>query len=162
FAEKPPAKRQLPIPRTPLLGREQQVAEASALLLKPEIQLLSLTGPGGSGKTRMALALAKHVAGNFPGGVGFVALATLRVPELVGSAVGDALYVLGVPHRSIPQLIADRLQGAGAFLLVLDNFEQVLPAATTLAEILETCPGLKLVVTSRASLHIYGEQEYPV
>jgi len=152
----------LPVPRTPLIDREQQLAESSALLLKPGIRLLSLTGAGGSGKTRLALALAKQVAEHFPGGVQFVALATIRDADLVASAIAEALDVHVVPHRTLPQLIADRLRNSGPFLLVLDNFEQVLPAATMLAEILEECPSLKILVTSRASLRIYGEQEFQV
>jgi len=152
----------LPIPRTSLIGREQQVAEASELLLRPEVRLLSFTGPGGAGKTRLAVAVATDVADQFSAGVQFIGLASLTDPNLVASAIANALEIQQVANRSVPQLINDQLQGLGSFLLVLDNFEQILPAATLVAEILEACPSLKILVTTRACLRIYGEQEFPV
>jgi predicted ATPase/DNA-binding winged helix-turn-helix (wHTH) protein len=163
----PPAKiakecRDLPIPRTSLIGREQQMADASALLLRPDVRLLTFTGPGGAGKTRLAVAVASAIAEQFTAGVQFVSLASIRDPELVATALADALGIQQVANRTIPQLIGDQLQNSGPFLLVLDNFEQVLPAATVVAETLEACPTLKILVTSRSFLHIYGEQEFPV
>ena len=152
----------LPMPRTSLVGREQDLAEAAKLLLDSNIRLLSFTGTGGGGKTRLALAVARHVAERFPGGVQFVGLGSITNPNLVGSAIVKALNLQPVANRTIPQVIADQLEAAGPLLLILDNFEQVLPAAPLVSEILGHCALMKVVVTTRASLQIYGEQEFPV
>jgi predicted ATPase/DNA-binding winged helix-turn-helix (wHTH) protein len=152
----------LPIPRTSLVGREQQVAEVAGLLLRGDVRLLSLTGPGGAGKTRLAVAVAAAISNQFTAGVQFVSLASIVDPDLVATALADALEIQQVANRTIPQLIGDQLQNSGPFLLLLDNFEQVLPAATVVAETLEACPSLKILVTSRSSLRVYGEQEFPV
>jgi predicted ATPase/DNA-binding winged helix-turn-helix (wHTH) protein/predicted negative regulator of RcsB-dependent stress response len=152
----------LPTPRTSLIGRERQVAEAAELLLRPNVRLLSLTGAGGAGKTRLALAIAAAVKERFTAGVQFVGLASITDPNLVPSAIAKALDIQQAANRTVPQLIGDALQHAGPFLLLLDNFEQVLPAATVVAELLEACPSLKVLVTSRSGLRIYGEQEFPV
>jgi predicted ATPase/DNA-binding winged helix-turn-helix (wHTH) protein/Flp pilus assembly protein TadD len=152
----------VPVPRTSLVGREKDVTEAVRLLLDPDIKLLSFTGTGGAGKTRLALAVAKHVAEHFPGGVQFVALASITNPDLVGAAIVKALNLQPVANRTIAQVISDQMAAGGPFLLILDNFEQVLPAAQLVSEILVHCPFIKVVVTTRASLQIYGEQEFPV
>ncbi len=152
----------LPMPRTSLVGREKDLTEAARLLLDPNVRLLSFTGTGGAGKTRLALAVARHVAEYFPGGVQFVALASITSPDLLSAAIVKALNLQQVANRTIPQVIADQMEAGGPFLLILDNFEQILPAAQLVSEILAYCTFLKAVVTTRASLQIYGEQEFPV
>lgn len=152
----------LPVPRTSLIGRERELAEAAELLLRRDVRLLSFIGAGGAGKTRLALAVAAAVSDRFSAGVQFVALASISHPDLVASAIAKALNVPQVANRTMPQIVGDELQNSGPFLLLLDNFEQILPAATLVAELLETCPSLKILVTSRACLRIYGEQEFPV
>jgi predicted ATPase/DNA-binding winged helix-turn-helix (wHTH) protein len=152
----------IPKPRTSLVGREQEVVDATKLLLDPQVRLLSFIGPGGSGKSRMAIAVAQATAEALEGGVQFIGLSAIASPELVGDAIVKALNLLNVANRSTPQLIYDQLEAGGPLLLVLDNFEQVLAGAKTVSEILTQCPFVKAMVTTRASLNIYGEQEFPV
>ena len=152
----------LPTPRTSLIGREQQVTEAAELVLRPGVRLLSFTGAGGAGKTRLALAVAAAVADRFTGGVQFVELGSVAEPDLVAIAIAKALGIHRVGARTVPQIIGDELRDWGPFLLLLDNFEQVLQAAMVVAQMLEACPNLKVLATSRACLRIYGEQEFPV
>ena len=152
----------LPTPRTSLIGREKETRDAADLLLRSDVRLLSLTGAGGAGKTRLAIAVASAIAPKFSGGVQFVGLASISHPGLVASAIAKSLDLQQPPNRTVTEAIRDHLQHSEPFLLVLDNFEQVLDAATLVAEMLVTCPSLKVLVTSRAGLRIYGEQEFPV
>lgn len=152
----------MPTPRTPLIGREKEVAKAADFLLDPNVRLLSLTGAGGAGKTRLAIAVASRVSDQFRAGVQFVGLASITGSELVATALAKALELPQTANRSFPEVLSDHLTDSGPFLFVLDNFEQVLPAATFVAEILAACPNLKVLVTSRACLRVYGEQEFPV
>jgi predicted ATPase/DNA-binding winged helix-turn-helix (wHTH) protein len=162
-AAKVTRKRQyLPNPRTSLIGREQELADATGLLLRRDIRLLTINGPGGAGKTRLAIAVAAAIADSFTAGVQFIGLASITDPDLVATTIADALEIQQVANRTIPQLIGDQLQNSGPFLLVLDNFEHVLPAGALVAETLEACPSLKILVTSRSCLRVYGEQEFPV
>ena len=152
----------LPTPRTSLIGRERELAKAAHLMKQADVRLLSLTGAGGAGKTRLAIAVAAAAANSFSGGVRFVGLASITHEDLVATALAKSLDLQQVANRSIPELLSNYLLDAGPFLFVLDNFEQVLPAATLVAEILSACPKLKVLVTSRACLHIYGEHEFSV
>ena len=141
----------LPIQPTPLIGREQEVREAGRLLRA--YRLVTLTGPGGSGKTRLALQLAAELVEDFPEGVIWVPLQTLHDPELVLPTIAGALGTT----ETLGEGVADR-----RVLLVLDNFEQVLASASRIGELLAQHPQLKLLVTSREPLHLGGEHEYPV
>jgi predicted ATPase/DNA-binding winged helix-turn-helix (wHTH) protein len=152
----------LPAPRTSLIGRERETREAAELLLGRDVRLLTLTGAGGAGKTRLAIAAASSIAPKFPGGVQFVGLASTARPELVATAIAKSLDLQQAPNRTVAELVREHLQHSEPFLLVLDNFEQVLEAATLVADFLANCPSVKVMVTSRAGLRIYGEQEFPV
>lgn len=146
----------LPQPLAPLVGRERDIAEVRALLDESEVRLVTLTGPGGVGKTRLALAVAGSLASDSGLSIAFVPLAPIRDPALVASAIASALEVR--ERRDCPLLtcLAAALRDRD-MLLVLDNLEQVLPAATDLAALLAACPRMKVVVTSRTVLSVSGE-----
>ena len=160
-AGEPPAISGLPGQLTELVGRERETAVALQLLRRPGVRLLTLTGPGGVGKTRLALAVADGVAGDFPHGVTFVPLAPLTDPAEVPGAIARALGAREsggpTPLRHLATALRDR-----RLLLVLDNCEHVAEAAPAVAELLLACPGLKVLATSRAPLRVRGEQEYHV
>ncbi len=141
----------LPVSATPFLGRERELAEIAGLL--EDARLLTLTGPGGTGKTRLGLQAAAAAADGYPDGIFWVPLAPLRDPELVLATVGQTLGLEGELAASF---------GDKSLLLVLDNFEHVVEAAPRLSELLAACPNLHLLVTSRHLLRIPGEQAYPV
>jgi predicted ATPase/class 3 adenylate cyclase len=149
----------LPTPLTSFVGREREVAEGRRLL--GATRLLTLTGPGGTGKTRLSLQIAAASADDFPGGVTFVPLASIVNPELVLPSVAHELGLTLAGQRSPLAALAEHLADKRV-LLVLDNFEQILPAAADVAELLRQAPGTKVLASSRAPLRVYGEQELPV
>jgi predicted ATPase len=149
----------LPLQPTPFLGREEQVARVADLLRRDEVRLLTITGPGGVGKTRLALQVAADLLDAFPDGVWFVDLSPLANPALVLPAVGA---VLGLREGEVTAERLGGVLGAKRLLLVLDNFERLLEVATAVTDLLARVPGMTLLVTSRIPLHAYGEQEYPL
>ena len=142
----------LPVQPNPLIGREREVADVVALASNG-VRAVTLTGPGGSGKTRLALQSAAELVPNFPDGVFWIPLAPLQDASLV---LATAEQVLGA-HVPLAEHVDER-----RVLLLFDNFEQVIDAATDLAGVLSRCPNLRVLATSRAPLHISGEREYPV
>ena len=152
----------LPPQRTPLLGRAAETAAVTATLLNPDIRLMTLTGPGGTGKTRLGIQVAADLASAFEGGVAFVNLAPIADPKLVSSAIASALGLRETGERPLLASIADHLCSMGRVLLLIDNFEQVAAAAGLVRDLLDACPALTVLVTSRVVLRIYGEHEFPV
>ena len=151
----------LPAPLTPLVGREQEIAAVCALLWRPEVRLVTLTGTGGVGKTRLALGVAAAVNADFADGICFVALAPLVDPGLVLSTIAQALGVQEQGSRPLLEGLQDHLREK-QLLLLLDNFEQVVSAAPVVVELLVAAPRLRVLVTSRTSLHLSGEHEFVV
>ena len=151
----------LPAPVTSLIGREQDVANACALLQRAEVRLVTLTGTGGIGKTRLGMEVAHCQLDAFADGVCFVPLAPISDPAFVLAAIAQALGIKEAGERPLLDLLKTFLQDKH-LLLLLDNFEQVLAAAPVLSDLLAGCPDLKILVTSRAVLRIQGEHEFPV
>ena len=142
----------LPVQATPLIGRDDALDGLCELIERRDVRLVTLTGPGGIGKTRLALAGAERVARGFPDGVHWIALQALHDAELVLPTIAQALESQDVAAAV----------GNGAVLLVLDNFEQVVDAATVVSDLLTACPNLAILVTSREPLHVRAEHEWPV
>ena len=172
-ADRPPARpaapvparsrgpRPLPVGTTSLVGREQAIGEVADLIVRPGARLVTLTGPGGVGKTRLAAAAGERLCDRFDARTAFVSLAAVTDPGLVlaavGRAVGADLAGTGSPLEALAEQIGD-----GAWLLILDNLEQVTGAARDLGELLARCPGVTILATSRTVLGLGAEQEYPV
>jgi predicted ATPase/serine/threonine protein kinase len=154
----------LPVQRTGFVGREKEVAAAKELLLRQDVRLVTVTGPGGIGKTRLAVQVARGLVEHFPGGTHFVSLSSISDPGLIASVIVQTLGIREAGGQSPLEILKENLQDSrrAPMLLLLDNFEHLIQAAPTMAELLATGPHLKIMVTSRAALHVYGEHEFPV
>jgi predicted ATPase len=157
----PTGRRRLPVGATQLFGREEAIDEVAEMVVRPTVPLVTLTGPGGIGKSRLAIAVGERLIDQYRAGTVFVPLAAVTDPALVLETVGRAanadLSGTGSPLDAVAERLCD-----GAWLLILDNCEQVVGAAPDLGELLARCPGVKILATSRTSLGLRAEQEYPV
>jgi predicted ATPase len=151
----------LPTALTPFIGREVEKADLVALLRDPEVRMVTLTGPGGSGKTRLSIEAARAVLDDFRDGVFQVQLAAINQPRLVAPTIAQTMGIPEFPGRAVVETIRNAI-GRRKMLLVIDNFEQILPAAAILEKLLNACPKLKLLVTSREALNMPPERELPV
>lgn len=154
----------LPAQQTGFVGREKEVAAAKELLLRQDVRLVTVTGPGGIGKTRLAVKVVSDLAEHFPGGIQFVPLSPLSDPSLIVSVIVQTLGLRGAGGQSPLEILKKNFQNSlrPPMLFVLDNFEHLIQAAPTVAELLAMGPNIKILVTSRAPLHVYGEHEFPV
>ncbi len=169
FSERPPKPVEtrptnLPVPRTGLVGRQKDVAAAKELLLRQDVRLVTVTGPGGIGKTRLAVQVASELAECFPGGIHFVPLSPVSDPGLIPTLIVQTLGIHEAGGKPPLEILKESLQNSlhSPMLIVLDNFEHLVEAAPTVAELLTTGSNLKILVTSRAALRVYGEHEFPV
>ncbi len=151
----------IPVPPTALIGRERELAFAQQILADPRSRLLTLTGPGGVGKTRLSLEIAHHLADSFADGVAFVSLAPVNDPTLVVASIAAALGLREDSSSSLIERLKNALRDRHR-LLVLDNFEQVIAAAPLVVELLSAAPQVRVIVSSRAPLRVRGERELPL
>ncbi len=149
----------LPTQPTSFIGREKEVAAVAQLLCREDVHLVTLTGPGGTGKTRLALQVAAELSDLFADGIYFVDLAPVSDPALIIAAIAQSLSIREVSGQPLVEHLKDALQSKQT-LLLLDNFEQVVSAAVQVADLLTSCPQLKVIVTSRVVLHVQAEQEF--
>jgi predicted ATPase/DNA-binding winged helix-turn-helix (wHTH) protein len=163
-AQRVPGRYYFPLPRTPLLGRERELLTVRHLLLSPDTGLVTLTGTGGCGKTRLGLQVASELLQRFEQRVYFVALASITDPVMVPIAIAESLGIHQTGGRPILDLLKDYLREAepSPVLLLLDNFEHLLAASSVVVELLDSSASLKVLVTSRAALRVYGEHEFPL
>jgi len=158
-----PRPNNLPVQRTAFIGREHEAAALRQLLSRVDVRLVTLTGPGGIGKTRLALQVAAEIANEFPGGVCFVPLSAVGERGLIASTIAQAVGMRETGNQSPQESLKEFVGGLDQpMLLLLDNFEHLVSAAPVVAQLLTTGPKLKVVVTSQAPLHVYGEHEFPV
>src|SRR6266446_1818115 len=159
-----PRASNLPVAQTGFVGREKETAATGELLLRPDVRLVTVTGPGGIGKTRLAVEVASTLSEKFPGGTYFVPLSPLSDPGLIAAVIAQTMGLRGTGSQSPLEILKESLRDSlgTPMLLLLDNFEHLLPAAPTVAELLVMGPNLKILVTSRAALHLYGEHEFLV
>ena len=153
--------RPLPVSVTSLVGRKRDIDEVASLVSRPEVRLVTLTGPGGIGKTRLAVAVGERLRDRFEAGTAFVPLEAITrselVPAAIGRAVGAELAGVDSPLEALAEMFSD-----DRWLLILDNLEQVVNAAGDLGELLTRCPGVVILATSRTALGLRAEREYPV
>jgi predicted ATPase/predicted Ser/Thr protein kinase len=154
----------LPIPGSAFVGRETELAAAVELLLRREVRLVTVTGPGGIGKSRLAMEVARGISAQFPGGVYFVPLAGITDANSIANVIAQTLGVREVGGRPQLESLKEFLRSSNnaPVLVLIDNFEHVIAGAPVLAELLAAARGLKFLVTSRAALHVYDEHEFPV
>jgi predicted ATPase/DNA-binding winged helix-turn-helix (wHTH) protein len=154
----------LPVSRTGFVGRDKEATAAKELILRPDVRLLTVTGAGGIGKTRLAVEVASSLIERFPGGIHFVPLSPLSDQGLIASVIVQTLGIREAGGQSPLEILKRNLHHSlcAPMLLLLDNFEHLIEAAPIVAELLATGANLKILVTSRAALHVYGEHEFPV
>ena len=158
-----PRPNNLPVSRTAFIGREDEAAALRELLDRVDVRLVTLTGPGGIGKTRLAMQVAAELSSSFPGGVFFVPLSAVGEPALIASTIGQALGVRESGNQAQPESLKEYVAGLEQpMLLLLDNFEHLVSGAPVIAQLLSIGSNLKVVVTSQSPLHVYGEHEFPV
>ena len=163
-AQRVPGRYYFPLPRTPLMGRERELLTVTRLLLSPDTGLVTLTGAGGCGKTRLALQVASELLQRFEKRVYFVALGSITDPAMVPMAIAESLGIHQTGGRPVLDLLKDYLSGTepSPVLLLLDNFEHIMAASSLVVELLDSSAALKVLVTSRSALRVYGEHEFPL
>jgi predicted ATPase/DNA-binding winged helix-turn-helix (wHTH) protein len=154
----------IPVPRTGFVGREKELTSVRELLLRPDVRLVTVTGHGGIGKTRLAVQVATGLVDRFAGGIHFVSLSAICDPRAIASVIVQTLGIRKAGGQSPSEILRNHLQDSlrAPMLLLLDNFEHLVQAARLLSELLAMGAHLKILVTSRAALHLYGEHEFPV